>query len=389
MFRELQQVLRLVTVLGKRRRRPGVRTAGGLLVLLWTETGYSDESLNCAVAAAGHWCTGIKMKELRHVLTDLKVSLFSCAAHCPKTDPEELSAFSELYGSLRLLLSFQIKDAKLLSPEWQANLEAFLHTFSLGNAEIKIHLKFKNNQQTFQQEFGGKIKTKVPHTDQPSLILDVTCNIQPPECVKKGCWCQGGHPILGSRLPLSIPSHVMAEGLYGDLSIQFVTLLSPCVLQYPNLATQLTHIQISFVLVYSPSNVPVTKPFNFFQTFSAHLDCHELGLHGLHCSSLEDFLYSGGIVYTVMQENWYLEQKSWFPPMEQSLLLFLFLQHNDPFISQLSDIMATEALIEQHLEVILSNNKQAVTSAMQTELKNTLKAQNGRKRASLRYTHAK
>ncbi|KAF3693966.1 DNA polymerase alpha subunit B DNA polymerase alpha 70 kDa subunit [Channa argus] len=46
-----------------------------------------------------------------------------------------------------------------------------------------------------------------------------------------------------------------------------------------------------------------------------------------------------------MQENWYLEQKSWFPPMEQSLLLFLFLQHNDPFISQLSDIMVVEQCI--------------------------------------------
>ncbi len=38
----------------------------------------------------------------------------------------------------------------------------------------------------------------------------------------------------------------MDQGLFGELSVQPVTLLSPCLLQYPNLATQLTHIQISF-----------------------------------------------------------------------------------------------------------------------------------------------
>lgn len=38
----------------------------------------------------------------------------------------------------------------------------------------------------------------------------------------------------------------MDRGLFGELSVQPVTFLSPCVLQYPNLATRLTHTQISF-----------------------------------------------------------------------------------------------------------------------------------------------
>lgn len=42
----------------------------------------------------------------------------------------------------------------------------------------------------------------------------------------------------------------MERGLFGELSIQPVTLLTPCVLQYPNLATQLTNIQISFANIY-------------------------------------------------------------------------------------------------------------------------------------------
>lgn len=120
-------------------------------------------------------------------------------------------------------------------------------------------------------------------------------------------------------------------------------------------------------------------------------------------------------MYTVEQENWEdQEQKLGVPSMQQRLLLFLFLQHSDPFTLQLSDIMgerqlhvykhrtcrlcwsllhfffssvillsATEVLIEHHLEDILKHNRQAVIKGLQTELKNTLKAQNRRKKASL------
>ncbi|XP_074504782.1 type 2 DNA topoisomerase 6 subunit B-like [Sebastes fasciatus] len=378
MLREIQQVLRLVMILKKQRQHHGLKNSGGLLVLLWTETGASGQSVNCTVAAAGPWCTGIKMKALQPVLTDLKESMFPCAWPCPHPDPEELSAFTDLYGSLRLLLSVQMKDARHFSPEWCARIEAFLHSFSFANARINIHFKFKFNQQTFQRDFRVKINSKVTRANQPPLILDVTCRTQPPECVKKGCWCRGGHPVLGSRVPLSIPPEAMDHGLFVELSVQPVTLLSPCVLQYPNLATQLTHIQ---VLVCSPSNVPVTGPSTFLQNLPAHLDCQELGLHGIHCSSCKDLVHSGGTVYTVEQENSEdPEHESSPPPMQQSLLLCLLLQHSDPFTYQLSDMMATEMLIEHHLEDVLNNNRQAVTTALQTELKNSLKAQNHRKK---------
>ncbi|XP_059201460.1 DUF4554 domain-containing protein [Centropristis striata] len=370
MLREIQQVLRLVSLLGRQQRV--LKTTRGLLVLLWTETVASVESLYCTVAAAGPWCTEMRMKALQPVLTDLKKSMFPCAWPCPQPDPEELCAFTDLYGSLRLLLSFQIKDS--LCPEWCARIEAFLQSFSLANAAIKIHFKVKFGQQTFQRDFRVKIKSRIARANQPSLILDVTSSKQPPECVKRGCWCQGGHPVRGGRLPLSIPAGAMDQGLFGELSIQPFTLLSPCLLQYPNLATQLTHIQ---VLICGPSNVPIIGPSTFFQNLPSHLDCQELGLHSLHCSSFKDLVHSGATVYTVDQQH--CELKSGLPLMQQSLLLFLFLQHSDPFTYQLPDMMATEALIERHLEDILNNNRQAVTTALQTELKNALKAQNNRK----------
>ncbi|XP_029369119.1 type 2 DNA topoisomerase 6 subunit B-like [Echeneis naucrates] len=372
MLREIQQVLRLLLLLGKRRQRRCLKGEGGLFVLLWSRTG---KRLHCTVAAAGPWCRGINMKALQPVLADLKESMFPCVWSCPESDPVDLWTFTDLYGSLRLLLSFELKDARLFTPEWQTHIETFLHIFSLANAGVKIHLKFRLNQMTNQQDFRVKIKSKVPQADNPSLVLDVTCKTRPPECVTKGCWCQGGHPVCGSKLPLNIPPQAMDQGLYGELSILPVTLLRPCVLQYPNLATRLTHIQ---VLVYSPSNVPVSAPSSFFQSLFAHLGCQELNQCDLHCFTFKDHALSSSTVYEAEQEIW--EEESSPSTIQQSLLLFLFLQHSDPFTSQAFDVLVTEALIEHHLEDIMSNNRQAIRTALQTELMNALGAQHQRKK---------
>ncbi|XP_047441921.1 DUF4554 domain-containing protein isoform X2 [Mugil cephalus] len=323
MLRDIQQVLRFIMLMGKQKQH-GFKFAGGLLVLMWTEEGVSVKMLNCTVAAAGPWCAGIKTKALQHVLSDLK-SMFPHACPCLEPDPEELSTFTDLHGPLALLLSFQMKDARHCTSEWKTLTEAYLRTFSLANAGVKIHLTCKFNQHISQQEFRVKLKRKVANTDQRPLILDVTCSTEPPLNVRKGRWCQGGHPVLGGRVPLSIPPQAMDQGLFGELSVQLVSLLRPCVLVYPNLATEVTHIQ---VLVYGPSNVPIAGSSGFFQTLPASLDCQELGLGRLHCSSFK----------------------------------------------------ATEVLIEHHLEDVLNNNRQAVTTALQTELKNTLSAQNQRKK---------
>ncbi|XP_044220653.1 DUF4554 domain-containing protein isoform X2 [Thunnus albacares] len=415
MLREIQQVLRLVMILRKQRQQQGVKTAGGLLVLLWPETGAPVQSLNCTVAAAGPWCTGIKMEALQ-------------AGPCPEPDPEELCAFTDLHGSLRLLLSFQMKDARLVGPDWQPHIEAFLHTFSLANAGIRIHLKSKFNQQTIQQEFRVNIKSKVARAVQPSLLLDVTSSTQSVVlvvCVDQCCVdyrTQKAHECNQTQLYLHVlmlQKHVGNRAVKWtlgcrtfSLSLSFsFDLKSPGACEDRKLVSGRSSCswrQVSTkyptrshgprpvrraerpvchtseplraaVLVYSPSNVPVTGPSAFFQNLPAHLDCQELGLQGLHCSSFTDLAHSSGIVYTVEQENCEEPQReSSLLPMKQKLLIFLFLQHSDSFISQLSDIMATEALIEHHLEDILNNNSRAVTTALQTELKNTLKAQNHR-----------
>lgn len=53
------------------------------------------------------------------------------------------------------------------------------------------------------------------------------------------------------------------------------------------------------------------------------------------------------------------------------------------FVTFFLSSLATHALIEHHLEDILNHNRQAVTTALQSELKNAMRAQNHRKKASL------
>ncbi|XP_075902474.1 type 2 DNA topoisomerase 6 subunit B-like [Nelusetta ayraudi] len=376
MLKKIQQVLRLVMLLGKQRQKGGAKPAGGLLVLVWTETEASAQSLNCAVATAGPWCAGIHLEALQRELTDVKESAFPAMWPCPQFDPEELRAFTDVYGHLRLLLSFQTRDETYLPPEWPAHAEAFFHTFTSANAGIETHLKVKSSQLTMQQVFRADISSKVVRT-KPSLILDVTCRNRPPELLKKGLRCHGGHPVLGERLLLSIPPEAMDRGLFSELSVLPVTFLSPCTLQYPNLATRLTHIQ---VLVWGPSNVPVAVHSAFLQELPTHLDCEKLGLHGLHCSSTKDPMDGVGIVYTVEQDDWEDLKEESHPAVLQRLLLFLFLQNSDPFTFRFSDIMATEVLLERHLEDIVSYNRQAVVPSLQTEIKNALKLQTRRKK---------
>ncbi|XP_056898258.1 DUF4554 domain-containing protein isoform X2 [Takifugu flavidus] len=173
MLENIQQVLRSLILLGKQSQRRGCKTTGGLLVLLWAEPA-TPQSLNCSVAAAGSWCTGIKIEALQPVLADLKESSSNCVWSSLQPDPEELCAFTDLYGPLRLLLSFQMKPAACLGPDWCSRVEEFLHTFSLANARIQVHFKFSFNHQRVQREFRGKIKTKVSLTNQSPLFVDVT-----------------------------------------------------------------------------------------------------------------------------------------------------------------------------------------------------------------------
>ncbi|XP_041695072.1 DUF4554 domain-containing protein isoform X2 [Coregonus clupeaformis] len=378
MMKNIQQVLRSLMLLARRGRerlkRSLVVDGGGLLVLLWATPGQppSGQVVNCTVAAAGPWCSGVPVEEVQQEFCQ---RLDPSASPCPAPDPEELCAFTEIYGPLHFLLSLQNSEVNLDRCKVRSHTEGFLHKLSLTNAGVKIHLKLELEGETYQRIFSGKAE-RLALKDQ-TVIMDVTSSImQPPMSVGAGPWCQRGHPVLGGGLPLLIPPEAMERGLYGELNLLLVTVLTPCVLQYPNLATRVTRMQ---VLLYSPSNLPLLGPSAFLQQLPA---C--LALEGLTCtpthSTTSDPLCSD-TVYSIDRAQCQETEPEWIPAVDQTLSLFLFLQHSDPFHSQLSDFMASEELLELHLEDVLRYNREAVTAALNTLLQSTLKDQQQRDKA--------
>ncbi|XP_071251348.1 type 2 DNA topoisomerase 6 subunit B-like [Salvelinus alpinus] len=383
MMKHIQQVLRSLMLLARwgreRLEKSLVVDGGGLLVLLWAAPGLppSGQVVNCTVAVAGPWCSGVTVEEIQQ---EFWQRLGPSASPCPAPDPEELCAFTEIYGPLHFLLSFQISEVKLDRCKVWSHTEGFLHKLSLTNAGVKIHLKLKLEGETYQRIFSGKAE-RLTLKDQ-TVIMDVASSItQPPMSVGAGLWCQRVHPVLGGGLPLLIPPEAMERGLYGELHLLPVTVLTPCVLQYPNLATRVTHIQ---VLLYSPSNLPLLGPSAFLQQLPACLALEGLGLSGLTCtpthSTTSDSLCSD-TVYTIDRAQCQETEQEGIPAVDQNLSLFLFLQHSDPFHSQLSDFMASEELLELHLEDVLRYNREAVTAALNTLLQSMLKDQQLRDQA--------
>lgn len=377
MAKEIKEVLRLLLLMAKQKKQRGSENRGGLLVLVRTEADPDVHSVSCTVAAAGPWCAGIQMEELHPIFTDLMNRLCLCPGSCPEPDIEDLCAFTDLHGSLNVFLSFPMNNPDIDRPKWRHQIETFFHTFILTNAGIKVHLKLTIHQKVFQQEYNVKEYIRFPMPGQQCLSLDVSVKTCHRESSKNGPCCHGGHPDLGENILLSIPPKTMEQGLFGAVTLQSVSLLKPCVLQYPNAATNLKQIR---VLMYSPSNVPVTNPSAFMQNLPAHLNGQELGLQS-DCLSFQDVVPSGGTVCKVEHVDCLqTSEKSCLFYIDQSLTLFLFLQHTVPFMMEISDIMATEMLLEHHLEDILLYNKQAVTNAVTNELKKTMIVQNKKKK---------
>lgn len=58
--------------------------------------------------------------------------------------------------------------------------------------------------------------------------------------------CSRMHPVLGEALPLLLSSEAVEAGLCGEMSLATMAVLGPCMKQYPNWPTRISHICISF-----------------------------------------------------------------------------------------------------------------------------------------------
>lgn len=70
-------------------------------------------------------------------------------------------------------------------------------------------------------------------------------------------------------------------------------------------------------------------------------------------ASFADPVHSIGTVHTLEKDDWEdVKEESSIPSVPQRLLLFLFLQHSDPFTHQLSDVMGERQLHAQRYRTL-------------------------------------
>ncbi|XP_076877574.1 type 2 DNA topoisomerase 6 subunit B-like isoform X4 [Brachyhypopomus gauderio] len=197
--------------------------------------------------------------------------------------------------------------------------------------------------------------------------------------------CTRMHPVLGERVALLLPSEVMEAGLCGELSMATLATLRPCMDQYPNWPTRLSHIH---VLVYSPSGVPLKRgegatQLSFLHSLADSPAWVELGLARVrHAESQSgQGSVSCEVEFSVDDEDDTQPQGRRVEPehtVQQTVMLFLLFEYRDPFHSQLSDVIGTvqirsEETLERCLDKVLWYNDDKVRSALQSLLKSALR----------------
>ncbi|KAK1804398.1 hypothetical protein P4O66_020427, partial [Electrophorus voltai] len=207
--------------------------------------------------------------------------------------------------------------------------------------------------------------------------------------------CTRMHPFLGERLALMLPSEVVEAGLCGEVSMASFAMLGPCMDQYPNWPTRLSHIHISFII---PSGIPLKRgegqlQLSYLHSLADSLAWAELGLAGVRHTDTQSAQgsLSGEVVFSVDDEH-SQETQLWRSSavnqvtepectVEQMVMLFLLIKYRDPFHSQLSDVIVSEEILERCFDKMLWYNDEKVRSALQSLLKSTLRGFLKRKKA--------
>ncbi|XP_076877537.1 type 2 DNA topoisomerase 6 subunit B-like isoform X2 [Brachyhypopomus gauderio] len=216
-----------------------------------------------------------------------------------------------------------------------------------------------------------------------AISMDSTIFSQTPFTMACLPTCTRMHPVLGERVALLLPSEVMEAGLCGELSMATLATLRPCMDQYPNWPTRLSHIH---VLVYSPSGVPLKRgegatQLSFLHSLADSPAWVELGLARVRHAESQSGSVSCEVEFSVDDEDDTQPQGRRVEPehtVQQTVMLFLLFEYRDPFHSQLSDVIGTvqirsEETLERCLDKVLWYNDDKVRSALQSLLKSALR----------------
>uniref|UniRef100_A0AAY4E2E9 Uncharacterized protein n=1 Tax=Denticeps clupeoides TaxID=299321 RepID=A0AAY4E2E9_9TELE len=246
--------------------------------------------------------------------------------------------------------------------------ERFLHRLSLVNAHVSACSIYHGNLLLFPETL---------------LLLCCSCRRQFPSTPLTPC-CRM-HPVSGGEVELLLPPELLETGLFGDASLSSMAGLTPCMDQYPNWPTCVSHINISLL---SPANMPLMQsegaaPLSFLRSLTETVAWGELGLSAV-CYAGEQPEQQGCLRAEMEFSTKDVDraQDSRYTVV-QTLTVFLFFQQLDSFHLQPSDLMASEEALEQHTDRILWHNSEKVVTSLQSLLKKVLQPYQRRCMASV------
>ncbi|XP_074915372.1 type 2 DNA topoisomerase 6 subunit B-like [Buteo buteo] len=325
--------------------------------------GTPDTPLVPAVAAGGELSRGVEAKDLRGAAWGV--------LELPGVPSAPAPCCGRILRRARLHLAFQLSPPPgTLSPACVA-LRRFLHKTSVVHPEVEFHFCVSVNgtvaSHTYGREnawalAGARLRVQSRHFAPPS-----DPGVAPP--------CSRIHPTLGTPIRLRVPPPAAAAGLGGELSIVPVAAFCPCRRPTPNLPTRLAAATISWgpgggailldrghLFLYDPVGLPATPPPpRFFQDPSWLADWERFGFTAAPCDWPEgkEELVTPDAAYTVRHGTG-VPGGDRHP---QTLLLFLFLRHEDPF--QVYDAAARRLLLA-HLDQTLLSSRPALATGLRT-----------------------
>ncbi|XP_062493152.1 LOW QUALITY PROTEIN: type 2 DNA topoisomerase 6 subunit B-like [Pezoporus occidentalis] len=311
---------------------------GSLLVALAAEGDTAQSGCTITVAAAGDLTRGIDTEALLGATLGVLPGVPHVPAPC----------CGRILHRARLRLAFQ-----LCAPPDCVWLRRFLHKASVVHPEVEFHLCVSMNGAVASHSYGRESAWTMEgvrlRVQSWHFALPAAPGGAPP--------CSRIHPTLGPPICLRVPPPAVAAGLGGELSLVPAAALCPCLRRAPNRPSRLDTITL---FLYDPVGLPAAAP-RFFQDPSWMADWEQFGFTAAPHAQREgqEELVTPDATYTV-------QQGAGGPDGDQhpqSLLLFLFLQHEDPF--QAYDA-STRLVLLQHLEQTLWSSRSALARGLRT-----------------------
>uniref|UniRef100_A0ABM5F525 Type 2 DNA topoisomerase 6 subunit B-like isoform X1 n=1 Tax=Pogona vitticeps TaxID=103695 RepID=A0ABM5F525_9SAUR len=345
---------------GKKRQPVGCSTTEGVLVLsVDIENSLQDVNQSHCVTIisskgdAWHELLSDELrKEIETLLLPLRLSKTQRGRGCPHECPHNMP----------FQFSFELCEASEVLERDCLAMKQFIHRISLVCTMIKFHFCVKVNGSVSAETYSSDSKASIYLPDGKKLLTDRSHFMRP---LSKDLTssCEKIHPVTGEGVDLFIPEEAAQGGFSGELRLTPVAAVCPCRKPFPHQPTRITALS---VFLYDPAGLPVfplikDASCSFFEDPSCFTAWEK---YSYHATRISDPYWEEGTAKPDVRYDLHGSHEHDPDAMEQSLLLFLFLTHADPFQDKPTYNFCDRQIILSHLSSILLCSKQTVKDAL-------------------------